>query len=103
MSGDKLGGGRERLPYNLRPVLEHIRSTVQVTDEQLANVIGDLLTALEDDTVIDADSAKAILASLIRAAQSNSGLLTVVSLLDAAGSEAALREVERLEKKRRKS
>lgn len=93
---------RERVSYNLRAVVGALRDIARDTDTYLEDAIAEIVASLEDDGVIDDDEANGILLILVKAFRGNANALNVLNLLDESGSEAALREVERLEQKRKK-
>lgn len=94
--------GKDRLPYALKPIFEFIRDNSRETDALLTELIELVLAALEDDGVIDQHEAMDILQRLISADQANSASHSTLSLLLEANKEAAQREMERIEAKRRK-
>lgn len=93
---------RERVSYNLRAVVGALRDIARDTDTHLEDAIAEIVASLEDDGVIDDEEANSILLILVKAFRGNANALNVLNLLDESGSEAALREVERLEQKRKK-
>lgn len=93
---------RERVSYNLRAVVGALRDIARDTDTHLEDAIAEIVASLEDDGVIDDEEASGILLILVKAFRGNANALNVLNLLDESGSEAALREVERLEQKRKK-
>jgi hypothetical protein len=98
---NETGAGRERLPYRLNAVVGAVRGLTRETDARLEEVITDVVAAIEDDGVIDEAESRGVLIGLTRAFRSNASALNVLNLLDESGSEAALRETERIEAKRR--
>jgi hypothetical protein len=92
---------KERQPYRLGAVIQELRDQARDTDAHLEGAITELYLALEDGKV-DEHEAYAVLRSLIHAYKTNSNQLNALNLLDESGSEPALREVERIQSKRRK-
>lgn len=95
-------GGRERISYNLRAVVSALREIARNTDSHLEDAIAEIVAVLESDTVLKDDEANTILLRLVKAFRGNATALNILNLLDESGSEAALREVERLEIRRKR-
>lgn len=93
---------RERLPYRMNEILLSLREMGRDTDANLEAVIAEIVASLEDDNQIDDDEAQAILIAAMRAWRANGQSLNVLNLLDESGTEAALREVERISLRKRK-
>lgn len=92
-----LPGTKERRSYSFNVVVASLRDMARKTDVELVDVTAYVRAALEDDGVIDADETQEILLALTRAFEENSGALGVLNLLDESSTEAARREIERLE------
>lgn len=93
---------RERLPYRVNGCVQGLRTLTRETDSCLEEVIAGFADALQDDGVIDENESSGIFVQLTQAFRSNAQALGVLNLLDESGSEAAMREVERIEAKRKK-
>lgn len=91
---------RERHPYSLNPVLQELRDMARSVDTEQEMVIAEFVAAY-DDAVINEAEFRRILVRMVKAFKTNASLLNVVNLLDESGNEAALREIERVQAKRR--
>jgi hypothetical protein len=90
------------MSYRLNAVVQQLRDLARATDVQLEDAIADFVVALEDDGVVDESEFRGILISLTRSFRGNANALSILNLLDESGSEAALREVERVQAKFRR-
>lgn len=89
----------ERKPYRLNLIIETLRDLARGTDVELEAALAALVDGYEADTRTDTRTS---LVAVVRAYKSNADLLNIVNLLDENNLEAAQREVERLELRRKK-
>lgn len=94
-------GARERREYNLDGVITFIRQESNITDTTMEYLIAYFRAALEGDGVIDREEAQTLLIDLQYAYNTHGNIVHAVELLDVSGTEAALRETERIQAKRR--
>lgn len=92
--------GRERQQYRLNEVITFQREELGATDTALEDLLTTLELAIRDDGVIDTVEQQEIFLAAQTAYKSNAAALTTTTLLDVSGSEAALREIDRVRSKR---
>lgn len=94
-------GSKERQEYRVNEVVSFQVQEGQQVDAKLESAIAYLQACVEDDGIIDRDEAKELKDQLWQAFVQHGNELHIQTLLDVSGSEAAVREVERIKAKRR--
>jgi len=90
--------GRERLPYRLNTTLDFLSENAQEADTKLEALFITFDEALDNDGVIDGSEAAGIRAQLSDIFIDNVRDVGVLNLLQKSGTEAAVREVERVQR-----
>lgn len=95
--------GRQRQSYNLNELGALLREAAVALDDDLRAAAAVAIASFEDDGVIDREEFAELLAPLLRAVLKSSDLNSSLTVLDASGTEPALRVVQWQERRQKRS